>query len=468
MIVPVILAGGAGTRLWPLSRELHPKQMLQLTGTQSMLQTTLTRLDGLDGMAPPVVICNEAHRFMIAEQLREIGRRATILLEPVGRNTAPAIAAAALQAAGDASNPDLLVLPADHHIARPEAFHRVVTQGLRLTANAKLVTFGIVPTSPETGYGYIRKGAAHEKGPAFAIDAFVEKPDLETATGYLASGNYLWNSGMFLFRAEAILEEMRRLVPEMVTACEASIQQGRRDLDFFRLEAQTFGTCPADSIDYAVMEKTQRGVVIPLDAGWDDLGSWEALWSVGPKDEQDNVTVGDTLLHDVQRSFVYAGSRLVAALGVDGHIIVETADAVFIAPRERVREVKHLVARLKAAKRPEALVHRRIYRPWGWAESLVVAERYQVRHMLVRPGARISYQKHHHRAEHWVVVRGTAQVQRDQEAFMLKEDESTYIPIGMPHRLKNPGKIPLQIIEVRTGSYLEEDDIERFEDDYGR
>jgi mannose-1-phosphate guanylyltransferase/mannose-6-phosphate isomerase len=468
MIVPVILAGGAGTRLWPLSRELHPKQMLPLTGARSMLQETLTRLDGLAGLAPPVVICNETHRFMIAEQLREIGQRATILLEPVGRNTAPAIAAAALQAASDAADPDLLVLPADHHIARPEAFHQVVIQGLRLTASGKLVTFGIVPTAPETGYGYIRKGAADEKRHAFAIEAFVEKPDLETAAGYLASGAYLWNSGMFLFRAESILEEMRRLAPEMVAACEKSIRQGRRDLDFFRLEAQAFGACPADSIDYAVMEKTQQGVVIPLDAGWSDLGSWEALWSVGAKDAHDNVTAGDTLLHDVQRSFIYAGSRLVAALGVDRHIIVETADAVFIAPRERVREVKHLVARLKAAQRPEALVHRRIYRPWGWAESLVIAERYQVRHMLVRPGARISYQKHHHRAEHWVVVRGTAQVQRDQESFMLKEDESTYIPIGMPHRLKNPGKIPLEIIEVRTGSYLEEDDIERFEDDYGR
>ncbi|MDJ0801379.1 MAG: mannose-1-phosphate guanylyltransferase/mannose-6-phosphate isomerase [Desulfobacterales bacterium] len=473
MIVPVILAGGAGTRLWPLSRELHPKQLLQLTGRYSMIQSTLDRLAGMADLAPPVIICNESHRFMIAEQMREIGiRPQTIMLEPVGRNTAPAIAAVALYLARHSRQDDLLVLPADHHIEQPAAFHQAVAAGQGLTARNYLTTFGIVPTAPETGYGYIHKGKAFDTADggdqAAAIEAFVEKPDRQTAQTYLASGRYLWNSGMFLFRTDSILEEMQRLVPGILGACEQAVARATSDLDFLRLDPQAFGDCPSDSIDYAVMEKTSRGAVVPLDAGWNDLGSWEALWDVGAKDDAGNVTSGDTLLHDVTQSYVLADSRLVTAVGVDRHVVVETADAVFICPRDRVQDVKHLVTQLKAGPRVECIRHRRVYRPWGIVESIIDAERFEVKHITVHPGARISLQKHHHRAEHWIVVKGTAQVRRGEEDFILKEDESAYIPLGQPHRLKNPGKRPLEIIEVRTGIYLGEDDIQRFEDDYGR
>lgn len=473
MIVPVILAGGAGTRLWPLSRQLHPKQVLPITGQATMIQETLGRLEGLDGLAPPIVICNESHRFMIAEQLREKGiQPGAIVLEPVGKNTAPAIAVAALQASRQDKDPILLVLPADHHIGRPDRFRRGVAAGQTLAEAGRLVTFGIVPTSPETGYGYIKQGAPltslSSAGRACAIEAFVEKPDRTVAEGYLASGEYLWNSGMFLFPSSVLLAEMKRLVPEMVSACEKALSAGRADLDFFRLDRAAFETCPADSIDYAVMEKTALGAMLPLDAAWSDLGSWEALWEAGAKDGDANVARGDTLLHDVTRSVVYAGHRLVAAVGVDQHIIVETADAVFVCPRARAQDVKHLVERLKQQARPETERHRKVYRPWGTVDSIVSAERFQVKRLIVRPEARISRQQHNHRAEHWIVAKGTALVQRGEEEFILREDASTYIPIGVPHRLANPGKIPLEIIEVRTGSYLEEDDITRFEDDYGR
>ncbi len=473
MIVPVVLAGGAGTRLWPLSRELHPKQLLQLTGHRSMIQITLKRLEGVGDLAPPVVVCNESHRFMIAEQLREIGLQPqAIILEPVGRNTAPAIAAAALFTAQQSREDDLLVLPADHHIDQPAAFHQAVRTGCELTARRYLTTFGIVPTAPLTGYGYIQKGSAIDIGEGAAstcaIQAFVEKPDRRTAEGYLSSGRYLWNSGMFLFRTDVILEEMQRLVPAIVRACDKAFHRGLMDLDFLRLDPEAFTACPSDSIDYAVMEKTERGAIVPLDAGWNDLGSWEALWDVGAKDTAQNVTAGDTLLHDVTNSYVLADSRLVAAVGVDRHIVVETADAVFISPRNRVQDVKHLVMRLKADQRSEGIRHRLVYRPWGTVESIIEAERYEVKHITVNPGARISSQKHYHRAEHWIVVNGTAQVSRGTEEYILKEDESTYIPVGLAHRLKNPGKLPLEIIEVRTGTYLGEDDIHRFEDDYGR
>jgi mannose-1-phosphate guanylyltransferase/mannose-6-phosphate isomerase len=473
MIVPVILAGGAGTRLWPLSRQLHPKQVLPFVGPQTMIQATLSRLEGLDDVGRPIVICNEHHRFMVAEQLRETGvRPEAIILEPVGRNTAPAIAVAALHAARGGGDPKLLVLPADHYIRRSDRFRQVVQAGRVLADTGRLVTFGIVPTTPETGYGYIKRGEAMEstppEDPAYAIERFVEKPDRTTAQGYLASGDYLWNSGMFLFRSSALLAEMRQLAPEMVTACEAALEAGREDLDFFRLDPAAFEACPSDSIDYAVMEKTTRGAMLPLDAGWSDLGSWEALWDAGDKDDDDNVTRGDTLLHDVTRSVIHANHRLVTAVGVDQHIIVETADAVFVCPRSRAQDVKHLVTRLKDQGRMEAQRHRKVFRPWGTVDSLVEAERFQVQRLIVRPKARISRQQHHHRAEHWIVVRGTALVQRGEEEFILREDQSTYIPIGLPHRLANPGKIPLEIIEVRTGSYLEEDDITRFEDDYGR
>ncbi len=473
MIVPVILAGGAGTRLWPLSRQLHPKQVIELTGSRTMLQETVLRLEGLEGLATPIVICNESHRFMIAEQLRqEDVAPGAILLEPVGRNTAPAIAAAALHAARANRDPLLLVLPADHYIAFPERFRQVVAAGCVQAEADRLVTFGIVPTAPETGYGYIRQGApltdASEAITAYAIEAFVEKPDRATAEGYLDAGNYVWNSGMFLFRASVLLAEMKRFEPEMVAACEAAVAAGREDLDFFRLDPAAFAACPADSIDYAVMEKTALGTVLPLDAGWSDLGSWEALWDVGDKDTAANVTRGDTLLHDVTHSVVHAGHRLVAAVGVDRHIIVETADAVFVCPRDRAQDVKHLVTRLARDGRPEARSHLKDYRPWGSVETLVAAHRFEVKRVIVRPKARISRQQHHHRAEHWIVVSGTALVERDAETFLLQEDASTYIPVGMPHRLSNPGKIDLELIEVRTGSYLEEDDVTRFEDDYGR
>lgn len=473
MIVPVILAGGAGTRLWPLSRQLHPKQVLPITGQVTMIQETLGRLEGLAGLAPPIVICNESHRFMIAEQLREKGvQPGAIILEPVGKNTAPAIAVAALQASRQNNDPILLVLPADHHIGQPKQFRRVVMAGQALAEAGRLVTFGIVPTAPETGYGYIKQGAplvnTAPETQAYAIEAFVEKPDRTTAEGYLASGAYLWNSGMFLFRVSVLLTEMKRLVPEMVSACEAALADGREDLDFFRLDRAAFEACPTDSIDYAVMEKTALGAMLPLDAGWSDLGSWEALWAVGEKDDSANVTRGDTLLHDVTRSVVHAGHRLVAAVGVDQHIIVETADAVFVCPRARAQDVKHLVTRLKHQQRAETERHRKVYRPWGTVDSIIASERFQVKRLIVRPEARISRQQHNHRAEHWIVVKGTALVQSGAEEFILREDASTYIPIGTPHRLTNPGKIPLEIIEVRTGSYLEEDDITRFEDDYGR
>jgi len=473
MVIPVILAGGAGTRLWPLSRQLHPKQVLPFVGPQSMIQETLARLEGLDDLARPVVICNEPLRFMLAEQLREIGVQPhVIILEPVGRNTAPAAAVAALHATRKGGDPILLILPADHYIGQPERFRGVVAAGRTLAQDGRLVTFGIVPTRPETGYGYIKRGAAlafsAAEAPAYAIERFVEKPDRDTAQGYLDSGAYFWNSGMFLFRASTLLAEMKRRAPEMVAACEAALAAGREDLDFFRLDEEAFRNCPADSIDYAVMEKTDRGAVLPLDAGWSDLGSWEALWEAGGKDGDGNVAQGDTLLHDVTESVVHAGHRLVAAVGVDRHIIVETADAVFVCPRGRAQDVKHLVTRLKDQKRGEAERHRKVYRPWGTVDSIVASERFQVKRLIVRPEARISRQQHHHRAEHWIVVRGTALVERGEEEFLLREDASTYIPIGMAHRLSNPGKIPLEIIEVRTGSYLAEDDITRFEDDYGR
>jgi len=469
MIIPVILAGGSGTRLWPLSRKLYPKQLLPLLDRNTLVQNTLARLQGLDAMAEPVIICNEEHRFIIAEQMRAMGvNPSAIILEPVGRNTAPAVAVAALSVL--ASDPDavLLVLPADHLIADPAGFHDAVREAAAHAEKGHLVTFGIVPTAPETGYGYIRQGAALQGSSARAIDRFVEKPDLATAQGYVASGEYFWNSGMFVFRADAVLAELERFAPAIVQACRNALDSARQDLDFLRLDRDAFAACPEDSVDYAVMEQTDKGVMVPLSCGWNDLGSWDALWQAGQQDESGNVLKGDVVTCDVRDSYLHAETRLLAAVGLENHIVVETADAVLISPRDRVQEVKKIVDKLKAENRIEAVSHKKVFRPWGHYESIGDGARYQVKRITVSPGHVLSLQKHFHRAEHWVVVQGTALVTRDGEEIMLRENESVYLPLGAVHRLLNPGKIPLELIEVQVGSYLGEDDIVRFEDVYGR
>lgn len=473
MIIPVILAGGSGTRLWPLSRKHYPKQLLELIDDSTMLQNTVKRLVSLKNVAEPVVICNENHRFMVAEQLLEMNMAgADIILEPVGRNTAPALAVAALKAVKVDSEAVIMVLPADHHIKNVEALHKAMEEGYELALKDYLITFGIVPDSPETGYGYIKKGELikdiNDALEAVKIAEFVEKPDLETANTYLDSGEYCWNSGMFMFKASKVLEELKKYVPEIVDACSISIEKGIKDLDFFRLDNESFEKCPEDSIDYAVMEKTDRGAMVPLSAGWNDLGSWDALWQAGDKDEHGNVIRGDVLTHDVKNSFLHAESRMIAAVGLENHVVVETSDAVLIAPRNRVQEVKKIVSQLKSVMREEADIHKKVYRPWGSYEGVDLADNFQVKRITVKPGARLSLQKHFHRAEHWVVVKGTAVVTKDDKEFILKEDESTYIPLGVVHRLENPGKIDLELIEVQSGSYLGEDDIVRFEDVYGR
>jgi mannose-1-phosphate guanylyltransferase/mannose-6-phosphate isomerase len=466
-LVPVILSGGAGTRLWPLSRELYPKQLLPLVGEHTMLQETLLRLEGLK-LAAPIVVCNEAHRFLVAEQLRLIKQQAqAIILEPTGRNTAPAIALAAhaaLKTAGEGAL--LLVLPADHVIRDVAAF-RAAVQGAVATASAgSLATFGVVPVAPETGYGYIRRGDA--VGAAFRIAQFVEKPDAARAAQFLASGDYYWNSGMFLFGAGRYLAELARLAPDIAAACEQAVQGASHDLDFTRVDAKAFAACRSESIDYAVMEKTTEAVVVPLDAGWSDVGSWSSLQAACKADGDGNVLQGDVLAEDTQGCYIYAGSRLVATVGLRDHIVVETKDALLVAPRDKAQEVKAVVNRLKAQGRGEHLLHREVFRPWGSYDSLDNGERFQVKRLTVRPGAVLSLQLHHHRAEHWVVVSGTARITRGEEVFLLEENQSTYIPIGVRHRVENPGKIALHIIEVQSGGYLGEDDIVRFEDQYGR
>lgn len=479
MIVPVILSGGAGTRLWPLSRELYPKQLLPLVGERTMLQETACRLGGLEDLSAPVVVCNESHRFLVAEQLRAVGHPpSAILLEPVGRNTAPAVAVAAMQAMAEGYDPVLLVLPADHVIRDADALCTAISSAKPLAVQGKLITFGIVPTAPETGYGYIRAdracplntkdGVRGTGDTAYAVAQFVEKPDLATAQHYLESGDYYWNSGMFMFLASVFLEELERVSPTMVAACRKSLQGARDDFDFLRLEKDAFCACPSDSIDYAVMEKTTSAAVVPLDAGWSDVGSWSALWEIGEKDGDDNVLCGEALLKDTRNCYVRAQGRMVAAIGMQDHIIVETADAVLVAHRDKVQDVKEIVARLKATGRDEALLHRKVHRPWGTYECIDKAERYQVKRITVNPGATLSSQMHHHRAEHWIVVKGTAKITCGSEVVLLSENQSTYIPLGVVHRLENPGKMTLEMIEVQSGSYLGEDDIVRFEDNYGR
>ncbi|MBC2710004.1 MAG: mannose-1-phosphate guanylyltransferase/mannose-6-phosphate isomerase [Desulfosarcina sp.] len=473
MILPVILAGGSGTRLWPLSRALYPKQLISIVDQHTMLQNTILRLDGLDGVGDPVVICNDEYRFMVAEQLRQIGIKAdSIILEPVGRNTAPALAVAAIRALDKGDDPVLLILPADHHIQFADKFQRVLKAGYEHAQAGRLITFGIVPEKPETGYGYIKMGGplpsvSIDKS-AVAIAAFVEKPDLETASQYVASKAYCWNSGMFMFNASQVLEELETFVPDIVASCRKAVKNGKSDLDFFRLDKAAFAACPSDSIDYAVMEKTENGAMVPMAAGWNDLGSWEALWQVGKKDDADNVVKGDVVLRDVGDSYLHAESRLIAAVGLKDHIVVETSDAVMISPRNRVQDVKGLVDELKAQNREETRTHKRVYRPWGTVDQLVAGTRFQVNRITVKSGGVLSLQKHFNRSEHWIVVKGSALVTKGDEQFVLKEDSSTYISTGIAHRLENPGKIPLEIIEVQTGSYFGEDDITRLEDLYGR
>lgn len=487
MIVPVVLSGGSGTRLWPLSRELYPKQLLPLTSQNTLLQETLLRLNGLPDLGSPLVVCNEHHRFMVAEQLRSINfPSSAILLEPVGRNTAPAVAVAALQAQRGGDDPLLLVLPADHVIVDVETFRGAVAAGAELAELGRLVTFGVVPDKAETGYGYIRGdrtsplqfechsdtaknlGTLGGNSTAFAVAEFVEKPDLPTAQAYLASGDYYWNSGMFLFRASCYLENLEKFAPEMLACCRKALAGAQKDLDFIRLDAEAFAACPKDSIDYAVMEKTDDAAVIPLEAGWSDVGSWSALWEVGPSDDGGNVVRGEVMTHESRNCYLYSSGRMVVAVGLEDHVVVETADAVLVAPRERVQEVKIIVEQLKEQGRAEALLHRRVNRPWGSYETIDQAERYQVKCITVNPGACLSLQLHHHRAEHWTVVTGTARITCGDETFVLTENQSTYIPLGVRHRLENPGLIPLELIEVQSGAYLGEDDILRFDDLYGR
>jgi mannose-1-phosphate guanylyltransferase/mannose-6-phosphate isomerase len=472
MLTPVILSGGAGTRLWPLSRELHPKQLLALTGERTMLQQTASRLDGL-GTSAPIVVCNEAHRFLVAEQLRQLGiePRATVL-EPFGRNTAPAIALASLAALeagkGDpnAADPVLLVLPADHVIRDVPEFQKVVRIALPAAEAGRLVAFGIVPTAAETGYGYIQHGAPD--GALRRIARFVEKPSVERAREFLKSGDYYWNSGMFMFRARRYLEELERLAPPIAQVCRRVFQSAKTDLDFTRIDSKAFEACPNDSIDYAVMEKTADAVVAPLAAGWSDVGSWAALHDASESDGRGNVARGDVIIEDSEGCYLYSESRLVSVVGLKDHVVVETKDAVLVAPRDRVQDVKKLVARLKEQGRYEHSVHREVFRPWGSYDSIAGGGRFQVKALTVKPGATLSLQMHHHRAEHWVVVSGTARITRGDEVFLLEENQSTFIPVGMQHRIENPGKIPLHIIEVQSGSYLGEDDIIRLEDRYGR
>jgi len=470
MLIPVILSGGSGTRLWPLSRELYPKQLLPLTAKQSMLQETICRLDPIADCGKVIVVCNESHRFMVAEQLRQVSCPATIILEPEGKNTAPALAVAALQALHDNDDPLLLVLPADHVIADSKALILAINSASKHAQKGSLLTFGIVPSRPETGYGYIKAGQELETegSGVFSVECFVEKPDLATATTYVDSGSYFWNSGMFLLSASRYLQELEKFSPEMVAACRKAWQEGQKDLDFYRLDAQSFSKSPADSIDYAVMEKTSSAAVIPLDAGWNDVGSWSALWEIGQQDKDGNVIHGDVLTTETSNSFLYSSSRLLATIGLDNHVVVETSDAVLVAPKDRVQEVKAIVNKLKAARRSEISAHKQVNRPWGTYECVDMAERYQVKRITVLPGAKLSLQKHHHRAEHWIVVHGTAKITRGEEVFSLTENQSTYIPLGEQHRLENTGKIPLKLIEVQSGSYLGEDDIVRFEDTYGR
>lgn len=464
----VIMAGGSGSRLWPASRGRFPKQFLTIAGEQTMLQETLARLDGVE-VSGSTVICNEEHRFIVAQQAQDAGRAlSSIILEPVGRNTAPAIALAAfdLLARNEGQSPLMLVMAADHLIQDVPAFHQAVAEAAKQAEGGALVTFGIVPESAHTGYGYIRRG--DEQGGAYSVAQFVEKPDAETAQSYLDDGAYYWNSGMFMFAADTYLAELKAHRPDIYAACEAAFAERSQDADFLRVGKDAFTACPDDSVDYAVMEKTTKAVVVPLSAGWSDVGAWSSLWEVSESDGDDNVVHGDVLTHNTNGSYIRAESRLVATVGLKDVVVVESNDAVLVADKHQVQDVKKIVEQLKAEGRNEILHHRHVHRPWGVYDSIDNGERYQVKRITVNPGAKLSVQMHHHRAEHWIVVSGTAKVTNGDKEIMLTENQSTYIPVGVVHALENPGVIPLELIEVQSGSYLGEDDIVRFEDRYGR
>ena len=485
LIQPVVLSGGSGTRLWPLSREKYPKQLLPLIGEDSLLQATVRRVEGIAGaeLAPPMVVCGEEYRFVIAEQLRLLGKPGTIVLEPTGRNTAPALTIAAQAAIKNGADPVLLVMPADHVITNITAFQRVVSQGAALAATGAVVTFGITPDAPETGYGYIQSGAAYpsvdgdETSTASLIARFVEKPDLATAQAYLDAGTYLWNSGLFMMRASVWLAAMKACRPDILAACQTAWDEGSTDGEFVRVGKEAFASCPADSIDYAVMERIAAGsdtgllppgVVIPLSAGWSDVGAWDALWQVLPKDASGNVAQGDVLLQDCSNTLALSEGRLIACVGVSDLVVIETADAILVAHKDKTQDVKKIVDILKKQGRAEGSIHRKVFRPWGSYDGVDAGERFQVKRIVVKPGGILSLQMHHHRAEHWIVVSGTARITRGDEVFLLSENQSTFIPLGTTHRLENPGCVALEMIEVQSGSYLGEDDIVRFEDVYGR
>ncbi len=480
-LIPTILCGGAGTRLWPLSRDEYPKQLLALTGAETMLQDTIKRMNSFAHatieLAQPIIVCNENHRFLVAEQVKNMAAdRITIILEPCGRNTAPALTVAALHAIIKGDDPLLLVMPADHFIKNIVDFHHAVSTGIPSALTGGIVTFGVVPNEPETGYGYIH--VDREKPIAdqvFPIIRFVEKPDRKTAESYLETGEYYWNSGMFLLRAGTWLKAMKHIQPTILAACIEAFDHGSRDIDFLRLDKQIFSACPADSIDYAIMEKIAtlceasiRGIMVPLNAGWSDVGAWDALWHIGKKDDCGNSVSGDVLIEDTWQSLVMATSRLVTCVGIKGHVIIETPDAVLVAKTDKVQDVKKIVTTLKAKERREGFAHRKVYRPWGWYDAVVQSEHFQVKQILVNPGALLSLQLHRHRSEHWIVVQGSAKVTRGEETIILNENESIFIPVGEKHRMENIRQIPLEIIEVQSGSYLGEDDIVRLEDQYGR
>ncbi len=469
-MIAVILSGGSGTRLWPLSRKAYPKQFINLVDDNSLLQNTVIRALEVTDNTPPLLVCNHEHRFFVAEQLRQLGVGASgILLEPEAKNTAPAIAAAAVHAlqAGGEQDPLLLVMPADHVIENLDAFKAAVDIARRAADDGKLVTFGVVPSAPETGYGYILRGE-ESRARSYKVQKFVEKPDLETAREYLQQGDYYWNSGMFMFRASTLLEKLAQFEPEMVAAVRRAYDQAQNDLDFIRLQQQAFAECRAESIDYALMEKSDDVEVVALDAKWNDIGSWSAIWDVAEKDEHGNRHIGDVISHGSSNCYLYSSGKLLTAVGVDNIVAIETDDAVMVANKDRVQDVKAIVNQLKFSGRGEIDYHRKVYRPWGYYDSVDMGERFQVKRIVVNPGEQLSLQMHHHRAEHWIVVTGTAKVVRGEDEFLVSENESTYIPLGVKHRLENPGAIPLEIIEIQSGSYLGEDDIVRFSDNYGR